>query len=137
MGYPVMWWRLFRSMAPTDDDGSERLPNGEEWYQTFWSCLLGCLKVPPPPTSANAAQHLIADFKSVQTFPASSTGGETFQGLPSHIDKEPTQTTSTSVGAAQNKCNLCLCLPTSHWCTCCCTCPLTCLGMQCWACKRC
>ena len=38
-------------VAPTDDNVSGRLPNGEEWYQTFWSCLLSCLKVPPLPTA--------------------------------------------------------------------------------------
>ena len=124
-------------VAPTEDDGSERLPNGEEWFQAFWSCLLNCLKVPPLPTSTKEAQHLNADFESVQTFPASSTGGEAFQSVPSDTDREPIQTPPTGVGDAQCKCNLCLCLPTSHWCTCCCTCPLSCLGMQCWACKRC
>ena len=124
-------------VAPTDDDVSGHLPNGEEWFQAFWSCLLGCLKVPPLPTSTNAALHPNVDSEPVQIFPASSTGGETFQSIPSDTEQEPIHTPPARAGATKNKCNLCTCLPTSRWSTCCCTCPLSCLGMQCWACKRC
>ena len=114
-------------VIPTQDDAETALPNGEQWYEPFWSCLLRCWKVAPLPPSTNSAlqpsaqnEMVPTDDGLVRTPPASNNVGDTLQTHQSSNISEPSQSGSTRTGAAKNECT-----HPSHynWCTWCCISP--------------
>ena len=114
-------------VIPTQDDAETALPNGEQWYEPFWSCLLRCWKVAPLPPSTNSAlqpsaqnEMVPTDDGLVRTPPASNNVGDTLQTHPSSNISEPSQSGSTRTGTAKNECTR----PSHYnWCTWCCISP--------------